>query len=176
MGFYFRKVCAGTGNYDSFRIAMKLLFANEGKTALSIRFTAAFFKPLLQKALKILMSPPYSEQIPETEVELVLLDDSAMQAINKQTRGLDKTTDVLSFANREVLVPPANHSLGQIFISIPATERNATEMHQSIEEELHFLFIHGFLHILGYDHQNPKDEIEMMTVAYKILGRPPYRS
>ena len=66
-------------------------------------------------------------------------------------------------------------SLGQIVISVPAAQRNADEMNQSLEEELRFLFIHGLLHILGYDHQTTPDETEMMTLAYEILGRPPYQ-
>ncbi len=189
---------------------MNLIFTNDAeiapsdplKNATSSRnlpaLCAQFFEPLLKKALKILKSPPIFEKIPETEVELVLLDDPAMQAINKQTRGLDKPTDVLSFASREMAslvpttdyglpavagLPPARRggttnfprSLGQIFISLPAARRNADEMRQPLGEELHFLFIHGLLHILGYDHQTPADETEMMTIAYQILGRPPYR-
>lgn len=157
---------------------MQLLFTNEAAPLFAPSapyFTAQFFEPLLKKALKILKSPPIFEKIPETEVELVLLDDPAMQAINKQTRGLDKPTDVLSFANREVVPATRRGSLGQIFISLPAAQRNADEMNQSLKKELHFLFIHGLLHILGYDHQTPADETKMMSIAYQILGRPPYQ-
>lgn len=112
--------------------------------------------------------------IPEKEVELVLMEDAAIQAINKATRGLDKPTDVLSFASREEEGATDPTSLGQIFISIPAAERNAAEIGQSLRDELRFLFVHGLLHILGYDHQTPTQEQEMMALAYQILGRPPY--
>ena len=134
-----------------------------------------FFTPLLRETEKLI------PDITETEVEFNLVDDPTIQKINKETRGLNKPTDVLSFANREIIhvegvapEPDDSNSLGQIFISWPAAERNADEMNQSLEEELRFLFVHGLLHILGYDHQTKFEETEMMTLAYKILGRPPY--
>lgn len=138
-------------------------------------FNETLFLPLLREAARRVSG------ITEDEVEFSLVDDATIQQINKQTRGLDKPTDVLSFATREIeenletLPTGAPVSLGQIVISVPAAERNAKEMHQSLEEELRFLFVHGLLHILGYDHQATADEIEMMTLAYQILGRPPYQ-
>lgn len=135
---------------------------------------SAFFKALLKKAQEIL--PP----IPETEVELTLVNDATLRRLNHQTRGLNKPTDVLSFANREIDDPvtrkATDHSLGEIVISVPAAQRNANEIGQSLEEELRFLFLHGLLHILGYDHQIPQQEAKMMGIAYKILGRPPFKN
>jgi probable rRNA maturation factor len=134
---------------------------------------AAPFRALLRKAQKVL--PP----IPEKEVELALVDDPTIRRLNHQMRGLDKPTDVLSFANREIDDPAtrkaASHSLGEIVISVPAAQRNADEIGQSLEEELRFLFLHGLLHILGYDHQTPKEEAKMMGIAYEILGCPPFK-
>lgn len=144
---------------------MHLLFTNESGHPISKRL----FTSLLKKAQQLL--PP----IPEGKIELILVDDAAMQTINRQSRGIDKPTDVLSFANREVKGPAVDStSLGQIFISLPAAARNAEEMQQSLEEELRFLFVHGLLHNLGYDHQAREGEIEMMTLAYEILGRLAY--
>jgi len=131
-------------------------------------FEASFFIPLVRETEKRV------EGINEIELEFSLVGDSTIQKINKQSRGLDKPTDVLSFANRELEDPDPEDktSLGQIVISVPAAQRNADEMHQSLEEELRFLFVHGLLHILGYDHQTPPEEKEMMTLAYDILVRP----
>ncbi len=145
---------------------LKLHFSNETGTSLE----SSFFTPLIRETEKRVSG------ISETELEFSLVDDSTIQQINKQSRGLDKPTDVLSFANRELEDPDSEDkkSLGQIVISIPAAQRNADEMGQSLEEELRFLFVHGLLHILGYDHQTPSEETEMMTLAYEILGRPPY--
>lgn len=139
-----------------------LNFINETKTPLKKRF----FLPFLKKAAELL-------DIPEKEVELVLIDDAAIREINKNTRGKDVPTDVLSFANRETKdesMRDAN-SLGQIFISVETAAKNAAEMEQSLEEELEFLFVHGLLHCAGYDHQNAALEEEMKAMAYRILGR-----
>ena len=141
---------------------MKLNFINQCKS----EFTADHFLPLLQKAATLL-------EIPEQEVELVLIDDAAIQKINRDTRGKDVPTDVLSFANREIEEESMrdDESLGQIFISVEAAARNATEMQQTLEEEVQFLFVHGVLHCVGYDHQAPADESAMKEMVYKILGR-----
>lgn len=146
---------------------LNLIFVDEVESS----FKADEFLPLIRGVEKRV------ERIPETEVEFLLTGDAPMQQINKQSRGLDQPTDVLSFANREIeddgLKDP--HSLGQIVISLPAAQRNADQMQQSLEEEVRFLFVHGLLHILGYDHQTPEEEFEMMSLAYEVLGRPPYQ-
>lgn len=146
---------------------LQLLFSNP----INAPFPEDLFITLIRETQKRV------PHISETEVEFSLVDDPTIQTINLQTRGLDKPTDVLSFANREIEDPLMRDpdSLGQIVISVPAAQRNADEMNQSLEEELRFLFVHGLLHILGYDHQTTPDETEMMTLAYEILGRPPYQ-
>lgn len=140
---------------------LTLRYQNDSPTPLK----ASTFRPLLHRL------PP----VPEKEVELWLVDDLTMRRLNRETRGLDKPTDVLSFANREIADPAVRaasaHSLGQIVISMPAAQRNADEIGQSLKEELHFLFVHGVLHILGYDHQTSEEELEMMSLAYRILRR-----
>jgi len=151
---------------------LKLIFTNE----IASPHEASLFTPLIQKTEALV------EGISEEEVEFSLVGDEAIHAINLQTRGFDKPTDVLSFATREIewpegvpTPPDQGKSLGQIVISVPAAQRNADQMGQSLEEELRFLFVHGLLHILGYDHQTTPEETEMMTLAYQILGRPPYQ-
>lgn len=107
--------------------------------------------------------------IPETTVELLLTGDAEIHKLNKQFRGKDKATDVLSFSDRESGMPSNN--LGQIVISVDHAKAQAKELNQSLEEELRFLFTHGLLHILGYDHEEPEDEKLMLEKAYKLLGR-----
>ncbi len=139
-----------------------LNFINETKNS----FKEEDFLPLLKKAEELL-------DISEEEVELVLTDDVTIQKINRKTRGQDQPTDVLSFANREITdaMMRDEHSLGQIFISVETAAENAVEMEQSLEEELQFLFVHGLLHCVGYDHQTEEEEEKMKEMAYKILGR-----
>jgi len=100
-------------------------------------------------------------------VELWLTGDNEIQALNRQYRDKDKPTDVLSFPVRK------SGSLGQLVISVETTERQAEELGQSFEEELKFLFTHGLLHLLGYDHETPEEEAMMLEKAYAILGRRP---
>ena len=133
-------------------------------------------KPLTQDLFESILErlPLVIENIHESELELLLTDDKTIQKLNHEFRAKNSPTDVLSFAQRELPKPAQNSaSLGQIVISVESAERQAAELSQSLEEELRFLFTHGLLHLLGFDHQNPKEEKLMLEKAYKILGRLP---
>ncbi len=96
------------------------------------------------------------------ELSIALVDDEEMHRLNRQYRGLDRSTDVLSFALQEAEEPhmqPASESsantplvLGDVIISIETTQRQAEEYEHTFEQELCRLLIHGILHLLGYDH------------------------
>ena len=116
------------------------------------------------------------------EVSVLLVDDVRMQELNKEWRGIDAPTDVLSFALREgetTLAPPADDQpelLGDVIISVPRTRLQAAEYGHSVERELAFLLTHGILHLLGYDHQTSSEEERMrvhqeMVLAAIGLGR-----
>ena len=101
---------------------------------------------------------------------VIFIDDSKMHNLNKIYRGVDRTTDVLSFAlNDETSVLGSTSNLGDIFVSIPRMKEQAKEYNHSEKRELSFLVIHGLLHILGYDHQNKKDEKVMFDLQKEIL-------
>ena len=82
-----------------------------------------------------------------------------MHAMNKEYRGIDRTTDVLSFAleDNDTYVPVIRQ-LGDIFVSIPKMQEQAKEYGHSEKRELSFLVCHGLLHLLGYDHTKGKEE------------------
>lgn len=110
--------------------------------------------------------------ITEQRVELLITDNKTIRELNKTYRDIDKATDVLSFAERELPADlPHESTLGQIVISVERAHEQANELGQSLGEELRFLFTHGLLHLLGYDHENPEDEKIMLEKAYKLLGR-----
>lgn len=117
----------------------------------------------------------FVHDINEDSVELLLTDDEEIQKINFIFRGKNSATDVLSFGERDVKAATIFHdeksSLGQIIISMDRALAQAIELNQPLEEELRFLFTHGLLHLLGFDHENPADEKIMLEKAYKILGR-----
>ena len=83
------------------------------------------------------------------DVELVFVNDDEMRKINREHRGIDKATDVLSFPYEQV----SGGLMGSVVISTDTASRVASELGHSIECEIALLFLHGVLHILGYDHE-----------------------
>ena len=96
---------------------------------------------------------PLLEQIADFlgagDVELVFVNDDEMREINREQRGIDKATDVLSFPYEQV----SGGLMGSVVISTDTANRVAGELGHSIECEIALLFLHGVLHILGYDHE-----------------------
>lgn len=102
--------------------------------------------------------------------DIIFIDDEEMHKLNKEYRGIDRTTDVLSFAlNDNKHINPILNSLGDIFISIPKMIEQAKEYGHSEKRELSFLVVHGMLHLLGYDHMEPSDEEIMFGLQKEIL-------
>jgi probable rRNA maturation factor len=91
-------------------------------------------------------------------MQIILITQESIHKMNKTYRNIDKPTDVLSFPNDE----PKEKSLGDIFISIEQARIQAKDYEHSFEREIGFLAVHGFLHLLGYDHHTPEEE-EIMT-------------
>ena len=89
------------------------------------------------------------------DIELILTTDEEIKELNKIYRNKDKATDVLSFPLENVPQMP----LGSIVISIDTAKKGAKEFGHSIEDEIKLLFIHGLLHLLGYDHEIDNGEM-----------------
>jgi probable rRNA maturation factor len=89
------------------------------------------------------------------DIELILTTDEEIKELNKIHRNKDKATDVLSFPLEDMPQMP----LGSIVISLDTAKRVANELGHSIEEEIKLLFIHGLLHLLGYDHETDNGEM-----------------
>jgi probable rRNA maturation factor len=102
---------------------------------------------------------------------VILTDDKEMHHLNLTFRGVDRTTDVISFAlNDNGAFPGPINVLGDIYISIPKMKAQAKEYGHSEKRELSFLTIHGLLHLLGYDHTlGEKEEKEMFDLQREIL-------
>ncbi|GAW63697.1 hypothetical protein FC65_GL000708 [Ligilactobacillus acidipiscis DSM 15836] len=116
-----------------------------------------------------------------TEMSVTIVDNDKIHAINKKYRGVDKATDVISFAIEEddgeeepiifaddldVDIPK---NIGDIFVSLDKVREQAEYLGHSEKRELGFLVVHGFLHLNGYDHMQPDDEKEMFDLQRKIL-------
>ena len=100
------------------------------------------------------------------EVSITLTNNEHIHELNLRYRGIDRPTDVLSFALNEGEEPeifdgPAVDVLGDIIISVERTVEQAAEYGHSVQREIAFLTVHGMLHLLGYDHMEEADRIEM---------------
>ncbi|MCQ2876341.1 rRNA maturation RNase YbeY [Helicobacter pylori] len=91
---------------------------------------------------------------PTQTIELILVSDETMREINRDLRNCDYATDVLSFPLEAILHAP----LGSVVINAPLAQENALKLGHSLENEIALLFIHGVLHLLGYDHEKDKGE------------------
>lgn len=104
-----------------------------------------------------------------------VIGDDRMRTLNRQYRGKDKTTDVLSFSNTEgeqfFQGLPSTEEWGDIFISLPQIKRQAREYEVTIQEEFSRMLVHGVLHLAGYDHMKKADEVVMMGLQEKILKK-----
>jgi probable rRNA maturation factor len=113
------------------------------------------------------------------EVVISFVDDGAIQHLNKEYRSIDQPTDVLSFAMNDqgeeemgimgTDLEELPHMLGDIVISVPRALEQAEEYEHSIDRELCFLAVHGFLHLLGYDHSTEEEEKKMFSLQENIL-------
>lgn len=134
---------------------------------------------LLQKAGE-------AEGVTEGEIALTFVDDEEIHALNKEYRGIDRPTDVLSFAMNESVedeqeiiyeleegeeLDGFGDMLGDIIISVETAKAQSEEYGHSLNREIGFLFVHGFLHLLGYDHEDEASEAEMMGKQEAVLAQ-----
>ena len=106
------------------------------------------------------------------EIDLVLVGDCKIKSLNREYRNKDKVTDVISFAYLEVTDYENTEGpiiVGDIFISIPTAKKQAKKNKHSLKKELEVLFVHGMLHLFGFDHNNDEEEKEMERWAKKII-------
>ncbi|MEC1261219.1 rRNA maturation RNase YbeY [Bacillus swezeyi] len=114
----------------------------------------------------------------QAEVSVTIVTNEEIQKINKEYRGKDYPTDVISFALEEdgegeveIIGADMPTVLGDIIISADKAKEQAEEYGHSLMRELGFLTVHGFLHLLGYDHMTEEEEKEMFTKQKELLNR-----
>ncbi|BAF59073.1 predicted metal-dependent hydrolase [Pelotomaculum thermopropionicum SI] len=147
---------------------MPVLVSNlQGKVAVDEALTGL----LTRAAQEVLKAEGYGE---EAEVSLVFVDDAYIHGLNRQYRGVDAPTDVLSFAMQEGEPLAGGEEeliLGDVVISLQAAERQAGEYGHSLQREAAYLAVHGVLHLLGYDHQGEEERKIMRRKEEEVLGR-----
>ena len=111
------------------------------------------------------------------EIDCLVTDDAGIQALNRRYRGIDRPTDVLSFALDEpgaggavFPVAPSTAGMGILVVSYPTALAQARRNRVMPEDEMRLLLVHGVLHLLGYDHQKQKEGLAMRKKEREILA------
>lgn len=136
------------------------------------------FEALFEKGCRVLKSSIQKiVHQHESALGLILVNDEYMQMLNFRNLGKDAPTDVLSFRYYEDKFFPRGEKLeglqdlvGEIYISAETARRQASEKGHSLEYELQFLFVHGFLHVFGFDHGTTRGTDEMNKYGKMIFG------
>ncbi len=138
-------------------ISFDLLVEDDSWTALGD------LEPLCRKAFDAAAA---IAPVPQGNVTVLLSDDAGLQALNRDFRGKDKATDVLSFP----CLPMDRPFLGDIAVASGVARRDADQQGKSLEDHLVHLLIHGYLHLLGYDHEADDEAEEMEGLEIKALA------
>ena len=125
------------------------------------------YLPLMKKVIRTCVAREYPEH--RFQVDLTICGDETIHGLNKEYRGVDRPTDVLSFPMLEFDFPDVWVSLGSIVISEETARRQAAEYGHSLKRELCFLAAHSALHLLGYDHETDEEREEMEALQREIL-------
>lgn len=115
------------------------------------------------KQLKKLFRPIKEKK----QMEIIIVSNEDIQALNDQYRNINEPTDVLSFVNDDEMTP----SLGDVFISLEQAYQQAKNYGHSMAREMGFLAVHGYLHLIGYDHDTPENEKAMRERQELILAK-----
>ncbi len=113
------------------------------------------------------------ENLQKVSFNVIIVDNEYIHKINKEYRNIDRETDVITFALEDedsVIIPDDMRVLGDIYISIDKVKSQAKEYGHSERRELLFLAIHGFYHLLGYDHMTKEDEEIMFSKQERVLS------
>ena len=121
---------------------------------------------------KVLYSAMDKEGLKDTSFNLIIVNNDYIHKLNKEYRNIDRETDVITFALEDedsIIIPEEIRILGDIYISIDRARSQAKDYSHSFLRELSFLAVHGFYHLLGYDHQTKEDEEVMFKKQEEVL-------
>jgi probable rRNA maturation factor len=105
-------------------------------------------------------------------VSVVLADDALVRRLNRQWRRIDAATNVLSFPSLDQELPPkAPFLLGDVVLAYETVSREAQEQGKDLADHLRHLVVHGILHLLGYDHEDPGQAEQMEALETQVLAR-----
>ena len=126
----------------------------------------------LEIVKKVLESAIIKEKLDNVSFNVIIVNNEFIHELNRDYRNIDRETDVITFALEDentIIIPNNERILGDIYISIDKARSQAKEYGHSLLRELSFLAVHGFYHLLGYDHMTPEDEKVMFTKQEEVL-------
>lgn len=126
----------------------------------------------LETVEKVLYSAIEKEKLENVFFNVIIVDNDYIHELNKTYRNIDRETDVITFAledEESIILPSKERILGDIYISIDKARSQAEEYNHSLLRELSFLAVHGFYHLLGYDHMTKEDEEIMFKKQEEVL-------
>ena len=129
--------------------------------------------PELDLVKKVLEFGMKKEKLKNTSFNVIIVDNNYIHELNKNYRDIDRETDVITFALEDedsVRLPDDMRILGDVYISIDKARAQAIEYGHSFEREICFLAVHGFYHLLGYDHMNEEEEKVMFGKQEEVLS------
>jgi len=134
---------------------------------ITIESETKFPNKLLERAVNTALENQ-SESL-DSELTIVLTDDSKIHELNRDYLGIDSPTDVLSFPASETDPETGARYIGDIVISLPYAARSAEKAGHPLESEVQLLVVHGVLHLLGHDHAKPGEKAKMWKAQAEIL-------
>lgn len=112
-----------------------------------------------------------NQKLDNLEFNIIIVDNNYIHKLNRDYRNIDRPTDVITFALEDYEDIKLEHRmLGDIYISLDKARSQAEEYGHSFKREICFLAVHGFLHLLGYDHMTKEEEEEMFSLQELILN------
>ena len=126
----------------------------------------------LDTVKEVLLGACKKERLGDISFNVILVDNDYIHELNRMYRKIDRETDVITFALEDedtLVLPSEERILGDIYISIDKAKQQAEEYGHSLLRELSFLAVHGFYHLLGYDHATPEEEKVMFGKQEEVL-------
>jgi probable rRNA maturation factor len=127
-------------------------------------------RSLLESLEQVFILVSNSEGLKDANINLSFISSKEMQSLNKQYRGLDKDTNVLSFENQDISREHTKN-IGDIAICYPYVVDEAKKENKELDNHITHMFIHGTLHILGYDHENESEANNMELKEIELLSK-----
>lgn len=149
-----------------YNLGMEIVFTNEAKDRSVYRYKKDF-EMILERACQVL------KREGDWNLSVIYVTPEQIHEINRDYRGVDRPTDVISFAIQDdmsdMFLEEDQYELGDIFINVEAIREQAKAYGHSLRREACFLFCHGLLHLMGYDHMTKEDETVMFGLQDEIL-------